>query len=153
MKKLLFTIAMLIGMIGEAQNICTYSWMTDDEGHEFSFDIINDVTGDTLYHGSGYDNNQMYWLTLNLPNGTWRVDMHDSGCNGFSGCGFMSMVYQGIGLWHVINNYGCEESRSTWYEYYDPCTINACTADFNGNGTVDVNDLIYFISTYGTTCE
>jgi hypothetical protein len=147
------TLALMVSVAGFSQNWAVFSWLTDEHGEEFSFDVLNHITGDTIYHGENYADNQMYWLSLNFPNGQFRVDLHDSGCDGFSGGGMMSMVYMETGLWHIIGDYGCNDSRVTTYEWYDPCALSACDADFNGNGTVDVLDLIYFISTYGITCE
>lgn len=154
MKKTLFLIAMLLVVISgaKAQNWCVFSWMTDGNASEFSFDFIHNNTGDTLFHGEGYSNNSFYSYSIPFPDGQVRCDIHDSGCNGFQGGGMMTLSTGYSSLWHVIGNFGCLNTKVMNFTWYDPC-YNPCNTDFDLDGVVDVDDLLYFISTYGNTCE
>lgn len=152
MKNLILVFLIAISANCFSQNWATLIWTTDDDADQFSFDVINDATNEVIMHGQNYPGNDLYSIALNLPNGTIRFEIHDSECDGFSQGGSMMMVYNSSVLWHVIGDYGCDEIRTTFFDYYDPC-VNYCPTDFNGDGYTSVEDLIYFIGEFGTSCD
>lgn len=153
MKTLLTTLFWFtLGVNCFSQNWCTISLYTGDDGNQLSFDVIHNASGDTLFHGEGYTDNAVHHYTLNLPDGVTRCDIHDSGCDGFSDHTIMLMSFPLGVFWHVIEDFGCEISRATYLEYYDPC-YDACPSDLDEDGIVGVSDLLLFIADYGTICE
>lgn len=153
MKQILTILFLLtLGVNCFSQNIATLIWITDDNAEQFSFDVINVATSEVIMHGQDYANNDLYSMPINLPNGSIRFEMNDSECDGFTNGGSMMMVYNSSVLWHVIGDYGCDEVRITFFDYYDPC-YNYCPTDFDQDGFTSVEDLIFFISKFGTTCE
>ena len=66
--------------------------------------------------------------------------------------GYTTIYCADIGTTFVLNGDGFAYPLLTEHPAYASCVQPSCVGDFNGDGAVDVNDLLTFLSNYGA-CE
>lgn len=151
MKQTLTTLALLFALTTSAQNYATLQWRPDEDQEQFSFVVIHQDTGDTLYQWVNQYTETFYSEWFNFPDGVIRFEITDTGCNGFGCGGFISLVGVSGTYWHVVDDFGCGIVHQTWFGGGTPAP--SCPTDFDADGYTDVDDLLFFISHYGLPCN
>lgn len=130
---------------------------TGDSGDEFHFsihDIINDVP---IFTGnSDYNDNWVYVMNFEIPNGQYLIQVSDEFGNGLTGGAFTIIDCNGFEVWSVIGNFGYYTEAEWNLEITDNCCIteiDSCPSDINNDGYISVSDLIIFIGDFGQTCN
>lgn len=67
--------------------------------------------------------------------------------------GYTIIYCADIGTAFVLNGDGFVYPLLTEHPSYPSCLLPSCVGDFNEDGAVDVNDLLTFLSNYGTCSE
>lgn len=76
----------------------------------------------------------------------------DGGANyfGLPAGGYTIIKCADIGTTFVLNGDGFVYPLLTEHPNFPSCLLPSCVGDFNENGTVDVDDLLTFLSNYGS---
>lgn len=67
--------------------------------------------------------------------------------------GYTTIYCADIGTAFVLNGDGFVYPLLTEHPNYPSCLLPSCVGDFDEDGTVDVNDLLIFLSNYGPCSE
>lgn len=159
MKHTFFTIAMLIGMIGNAQQyVYGYQWKTvsfilnTDSNPTQTHIYLHDANDSLIFEGYG-----VYADTVNIwqvaLSGQYTVTVDDAGCNGINSNGLVIIDDYSS---YVVPITGCQTTFE-FYVYLRDFEVEVpaptCPTDLNHDGITSVDDLLIFISEYGNTCD